>query len=88
MFADFYITYIGERRETIPFHNGKEITIIFHDFRITKDNLNKTITWSSGTGDIAPVDFEINGMKFQLELRYFEKEKKKLRDDEMVVTKM
>jgi hypothetical protein len=86
-FKDFDITYMGERRETVPFHNGKEITMVFHDFKITKDNLDKTISWSSGTGDIAPAEFDFNGMKFQLELRYYEKEKKKLDDDEMVVTK-
>jgi len=86
-FADFEITYLGERRETVPFNNGKELTMVFHDFKITKDNLNKTVSWSSGTGDIAPVEFNFNGMKFQLELRYYEKEKKKLDDNEMVVTK-
>jgi len=85
-FPDFDITYIGERKESIPFHDGKEITIIYHDFKINNDKYYRTVTWTSGTGDIAPEDFEFNGMKFRLELRYFEKEKRKLENGELVVT--
>lgn len=87
-FADFDMTYVGERRESIPFHAGKEITIVFHDFRISNEKESKTITWTSGTGDIAPVNFEFNGSKYRLELRILEKEKKKLADDELVITKL
>jgi hypothetical protein len=79
---------VGERKQTTTFPNGNTFTFTYYDFKIKNDKEEKTISWTSGTGEIAPAYFEINGMKFMLELRYWEKEKKKLDDDELVITKM
>src|SRR6476660_6510731 len=57
-FADFDLTYIGERRvSSDKFPNG----FIYRDFKAKTANEEKTISWSSGTGDIAPTAFEIGG---------------------------
>ncbi|RPI18943.1 MAG: hypothetical protein EHM58_03545 [Ignavibacteriae bacterium] len=87
-FPDFDLTYIGERKETSKFPNGNSFTFTFYDFKIKKGDVEKTISWSSGTGDIAPANFEFNGQKYTLELRYFEKEKEKLDNDELVISKL
>jgi hypothetical protein len=47
-------------------------------------NVEKVVSWSSGTGDIAPVEFEIGGKHYQLELRHSEK-LGKLQDNELVI---
>lgn len=87
-YPDFEITYIGERKQTSTFPNGNSFTFTYYDFKLKKGAEEKTISWTSGTGIIEPANFEFNGMKFQLELRSYEKEKKKLDNDEMVITKL
>jgi hypothetical protein len=86
-FPDFDLTYMGERKETVKFPNGNSFTFTYFDFKIKKGEQEKTISWTSGTGEIAPANFEFNGNKYTLELRYWEKEKKKLDEDELVVSK-
>ena len=87
-FPDFELTYTGERKQTTTFPNGNSFTFTYYDFKIKNDKEERTISWSAGTGEIAPAYFEINGVKFMLELRYWEKEKKKLDGDELVITKL
>lgn len=86
LFPDFTLTYTGERKETSTFPNGKKFTFTFYDFKIKSNDEEKTISWTSGTGVIEPLDFEFAGKKFTLELRYRENEKKKLDEDELVIT--
>jgi len=42
------------------------------------------VSWTSGTGLIGPMDFEIGGKHYQLELRHSDK-LGKLNDDELVI---
>lgn len=87
-YPDFELTYIGERKQTSTFPNGNSFTFTYYDFKVRNEKEEKTVSWTTGTGVIEPVNFEINGMKFMLELRYWEKEKKKLDEDVLVVTKL
>ena len=86
-FPDFTLEYTGERSETKQIPNGNSITMKFHEFNLTSSASKKQISWSSGTGDIAPVAFEIDGKKFELEMRNSEKLKTKLSENELVIVK-
>lgn len=82
-YPDFTLEYIGEREEK----TGVGLTFKFYDFSVTNGASKKTVSWSSGTGDIGPAQFEFEGKQYQLELHYSDKLKKKLGDDELVITK-
>ena len=62
-FPDFSIKFAGKREE-----NGAPVKMTFYDFEVTKGETKKKISWSSGTGDIAPTIFEIGGANYVLEL--------------------
>jgi hypothetical protein len=47
-------------------------------------NFETVVSWSSGTGDIGPVQFEIDGKRFLLELRQSDK-LGKLQGNELVI---
>ncbi|MBK8813378.1 MAG: hypothetical protein IPN69_21990 [Acidobacteria bacterium] len=82
-FPDFKLTYLGNRK--VPsehWPNGFN----YHDFGIRSRSGERTVSWSSGTGDIGPVEFEADGAKFQLELRFSEG-LGKLAENELVITK-
>jgi hypothetical protein len=87
-FPDFRLTFTGERQEISKFPNGNSFTFTYFDFTISNKKYEKKVSWTAGTGDIAPINFEFNGMKFSLELRFLEKKNKKLDDDELVITKL
>lgn len=75
--------YIGEHRvSNDKFPNG----FLYQDFKAKTINEEKTISWSSGTGDIAPTVFEIGGKNYELELRISDK-LGKLAENELVVWK-
>ncbi|HAX49762.1 MAG TPA: hypothetical protein PK605_04575 [Ignavibacteria bacterium] len=86
-FPDFTIEYTGERTETNQFPNGNSVTMKFHEFAVTSASSNKKVSWSSGTGDIAPAAFEIDGKNFELEMSNSEKLKTKLSENEFVIVK-
>jgi hypothetical protein len=86
-FPDFTLEYSGERTEKKEIPNGNSLTFTFHEFKISNGSENKTISWSSGTGDIAPARFDIGGKSYELELRMSEKLNKKLDEDELVIVK-
>jgi hypothetical protein len=80
-FADFDLTYTGERNvSSEKFPNGFR----YQDFRLQRADLEQTISWSSGTGDIAPLAFTFNGKNYELELETSDK-LGKLAPDELVV---
>lgn len=82
-FEDFALTYIGERRVSSDiFPRG----FLSHDFKAKTDKEEKTVSWTSGTGDIAPTVFEIGGKSYKLELRMSDK-LGKLAENEIVVWK-
>jgi len=80
-FPDFTIDYVGERRKTLPVYPRG---FLYYDFEVRNANIEKAVSWSSGTGDIGPVQFEIGGKHYQLELRHSDK-LGKLKDNELVI---
>lgn len=86
-FPDFTLEYKGERTVEKDMPQGKSITLSFYEFEVSDGNNKKTISWSSGTGDIAPARFDFGGKSFELELRTSEKLNKKLGENELVVIK-
>ena len=58
---------------------------LYSDFKATAGGRAKDVSWSSGTGDVGPVFFEVGGKKFVLELSRSEAFKGWLKDDELVL---
>src|SRR6202030_1939348 len=65
-FPDFELTYIGKRHVT-PSQYPRGWWI--YDFKVQAGNETQTISWSAGTGDIAPALFKVKQAAFQLELQ-------------------
>lgn len=86
-YPDFNLEYIDERNEKKDFPNGNTITFKFFDYKISNDKESKTISWSFGTGDIAPTEFEFDGKKYQLEMSNSESLKLRLKKNELVIVK-
>ena len=86
-FPDFKLEFKGTRDEKKEFPNGSSLNFRFYDFSVSNDKTQKNISWSSGTGDIAPQQFEFDGKEYQLELSYSEKLKTKLGESELVIVK-
>jgi len=82
-YSDFTIEYVGERRESTPAYPRG---FLYYDFKVRTANIEKVVSWSSGTGDIGPVEFEIGGKRFLLELRRSDK-LGKLEENELVIWK-
>jgi hypothetical protein len=80
-FPDFVIEYVGERRQSVSAYPRG---FLYYDFKVRNANVEKVVSWSSGTGDIGPVEFEIGGKHYQLELRHSDK-LGKLNDNELVI---
>jgi len=80
-FPDFAVVYVGERRKTVPVYPRP---FIYYDFKVRKGKAEKMVSWTSGTGLIGPMDFEIGGKDYQLELRHSNK-LGKLQDNELVI---
>jgi hypothetical protein len=80
-FADFDLTFLGERREpSIAYSRG----FLIYDFRATHGSEVVTVSWSAGTGDIGPSDFRTAGRNFELELKHSDR-LGALTSDELVV---
>jgi len=62
-FPDFTIEYIGGRRKTVPVYPRP---FIYYDFKVRKGKAEKMVSWTSGSGLIGPMDFEIRGKHYQL----------------------
>jgi len=82
-FPDFTVDYIGERRKSTPAYPRG---FLYFDFKVRAANIEKIVSWSSGTGDIGPAEFEIGGKRFLLELRRADK-LGKLNENELVIWK-
>ena len=83
-FPDFEMNYMGKRHVTPPqYPRGWWI----HDFRVRGKGGEQTVSWSSGTGDIGPTRFKVNGADFQVELSHSDK-LGSLREDELVVSSL
>jgi hypothetical protein len=80
-FPDFTIEYVGERRKSVPVYPRG---FLYYDFKVSKGKVEKVVSWTTGTGDIGPMDFEIDGKHYQLELRHSDK-LGKLKENELVI---
>lgn len=83
-FPDFEVTYVGKRRITPPQYPRGWWA---YDFTVRSRSGEQTISWSAGTGDIAPTRFKIERVEFQIELSRSDK-LGHLREDELVVSKV
>ena len=83
-FPDLIIEYLGERRQRAsPYPRD----FLYYDFKIrARQGAEKTVSWTSGTGDIGPIEFEIDGKHYRLELRLSDK-LGKLKENELVIWK-
>ena len=69
-FPDFSLEYVGQHRTSSEkYPRG----FLFYDFKLRSKGAEKSISWSNGTGEIAPLDFEIDGKHFLLELQRSDK---------------
>lgn len=80
-FPDFTIEYVGERRESVSVYPRG---FLYYDFKIRRGKTEKVVSWTAGTGDIAPAQFEIAGKNYQLELRRSD-QLGKLKNNELVI---
>lgn len=81
-FPDFDLSYIGTRDVKVPVYGPGHFT--YYEFEISSGKERKTVSWSSGTGEIGPVEFNFNGKRYALELMRSYK-LGKLEQDELVV---
>ncbi|HLM00305.1 MAG TPA: hypothetical protein VK400_04560 [Pyrinomonadaceae bacterium] len=68
IFPDFTIKFVGKREAKISNDWLFPQKMTFYDFEAAKGETRQTISWSSGTGDIGPTFFEIDGGSYVLEL--------------------
>lgn len=84
-FPDFSIQFLGTTNQKVDFNPNLNFT--YYNFIIKgSDGRKRNLGWSSGTGDIGPEIFVVNNKVYQLELKYSEKDKKWLKDNEMVIS--
>ncbi|MCL4807020.1 MAG: hypothetical protein KJ062_04390 [Thermoanaerobaculia bacterium] len=82
-FRHFVLTFVGERHVSFPeyprgFH--------YHDFRVDSGSETLTVSWSSGTGEVAPASFTVGGRRYLLELVRSDR-RGRLEANELVVTR-
>ncbi|MDC6385318.1 hypothetical protein PP180_08055 [Muricauda sp. SK9] len=87
LFPDFSIQYMG--KETVQGPNQAKWKMTIYHFQVLNDDINKKISWSSGSGDIGPLLFEFNNKNFALELKYSEilESDNNLKENELVITR-
>lgn len=81
-FPDFSIKFSG-KRETA----NSPVRMVFYDFLVTKGDKTQTVSWSSGTGDIAPTVFNVDGTDYVLELGMSDVSKGALGEGDLVIWK-
>ena len=82
-FRHFALTFVGERHVAFPeYPRGFD----YHDFRLTSGPETLIVSWSAGTGEIAPALFTVAGQRFMLELVHSER-RGRLEANELVVTR-
>jgi hypothetical protein len=81
-FPDCELTFTGTTRVTSSTYPRG---FLYYDFEAKSGGKSKAVSWSSGTGDIGPEFFEVNGRKFVLELSSSAAFKGFLKTDELVL---
>ncbi len=64
----FTVTYMGDRIEDIPTSPGNSFIFTYHDFEVISKNETEIISWSSGTGNLAPLPFTFDEKEYYLEM--------------------
>ncbi len=65
VFPDCDLTFTGTRTVASPVYPRG---FLFYDFAVKSGGKTGTVSWTSGTGEIGPQVFELNGKRFVLEL--------------------
>ncbi|HLG19841.1 MAG TPA: hypothetical protein VI895_08530 [Bdellovibrionota bacterium] len=81
-FPDFKMTFNGTRNVPVPQYTHG--FFVYYDFQIVQNKESQIVSWSSGTGDIAPVSFSVGEKRFQLELGISDT-KGQLQSNELVI---
>lgn len=82
VFPDCELTFTGTRKVSSgTYPRG----FVFYDFQAAAGGKTADVSWSSGTGDIGPRFFQVDGKKFVLELSASEAFKGWLKEDELVL---
>jgi len=84
LYPDFSVRYLGQRRESSEaFPRG----FLYYDFEMATETENEAVSWTAGTGDIAPHLFSIGGKEYFLVLKINELayEDYMLDDNEMII---
>lgn len=81
LFDEFSLTFIGTRRVK---PKGYPREFVYYDFVVNAQDKVITVSWSAGTGDIGPVEFDCNNKTYSLELVLSDK-LGRLEKDELVV---
>lgn len=86
-YPDFVIRFVGTRYEVTKIYPRGWLV---SDFEVSSKHGEKVkVSWSSGTGNIAPALFSVDGKEYFLELTatQLERDSKKqwLKDDEMII---
>ena len=83
-FPDFRITFRGKTSAKSDVAQG--LSSSQYDFIVaTSDGKEQVIMWSSGTGEVVPLNFAVGNTVYQVELKFSEKTGASLADNEMVV---
>ena len=83
-YPDFIVRYKGERRELVESY-GREF--VYYDFELSSENEVSTVSWTAGTGAIAPLFFSFGGKEYCLVLKINElkPDNYMLENDEMII---
>jgi hypothetical protein len=67
-YPDFIVKFGGTREKGYP-KPDSSTKLVFYDFQVTKGDKKQTVSWSSGTGDIAPAFFYVEGVDYVFEMQ-------------------
>ena len=82
IFPDFSLEFAGTRRVSLPqYPRG----FLYYDFTITLGDQKQTVSWTTGTGLIGPMEFQVNGKKYILE-RLFSDKLGKLGENQLTIS--
>ena len=70
-FPDVTLEFVGKRK--FPPSDYYPRSMYSYDFKVYQGSQSQLISWSSGTGDIGPILFELAGNKYALELAMSDK---------------
>ncbi|MHC1741809.1 MAG: hypothetical protein AB9873_02115 [Syntrophobacteraceae bacterium] len=86
-FPGFTVRFVGTRHEASTVYPRG---FLYYDFEIRSNTASvTTVSWSSGTGELAPVELSIDGRHYFLELKAdslaIDPKKRWLKEDELII---